>query len=70
MQQRCPICGIAIGESARAPYRPFCSARCRGADLHNWLDGRYRIPAALEDEGGSGDLGGLDAGTTREGQVN
>jgi endogenous inhibitor of DNA gyrase (YacG/DUF329 family) len=26
-------------------YRPFCSARCRDADLLGWLDGRYAIPS-------------------------
>ncbi len=26
------------------PSRPFCSKKCKLADLGNWLDGRYRIP--------------------------
>lgn len=40
---RCPLCG------RRAPwaenrFRPFCSERCRLADLEGWLRGRYVIP--------------------------
>ncbi|HEX4476686.1 MAG TPA: DNA gyrase inhibitor YacG [Polyangiaceae bacterium] len=30
------------------PFRPFCSARCRLADLDNWLSGTYRISTPLE----------------------
>jgi endogenous inhibitor of DNA gyrase (YacG/DUF329 family) len=32
-------------------FRPFCSERCRLADLGQWLDGAFRIssPAAEED---------------------
>jgi len=29
---------------------PFCSARCRSADLGNWLDGNYRIATPASDE--------------------
>jgi endogenous inhibitor of DNA gyrase (YacG/DUF329 family) len=31
-------------------YRPFCSARCRSADLGKWLDGGYRIGAPVSEE--------------------
>ena len=42
-------------------YRPFCSARCRAADLGKWLDGGYRIGAPVSEE----DLDqGLDADDT------
>jgi hypothetical protein len=27
-------------------YRPFCSERCKMADLGRWLTGDYRIPGA------------------------
>ena len=30
------------------PDGPFCSARCRLADLGSWLDGAYRIPASSD----------------------
>lgn len=43
---RCAHCGrrfeyIAIREHQTFP---FCSPRCRQADLGNWLSGRYVIP--------------------------
>jgi endogenous inhibitor of DNA gyrase (YacG/DUF329 family) len=38
---RCPICRRPVTPR----YRPFCSARCRDADLIRWLDGRYAIPS-------------------------
>jgi len=25
-------------------WRPFCSERCKTADLAQWADGRYRVP--------------------------
>jgi len=27
-------------------WRPFCSKRCKMADLGRWLSGEYRIPTA------------------------
>jgi endogenous inhibitor of DNA gyrase (YacG/DUF329 family) len=30
--------------------RPFCSERCRLADLGKWLDGAYRISAHVSEE--------------------
>ncbi|MCI0749390.1 MAG: DNA gyrase inhibitor YacG [Nevskiales bacterium] len=27
------------------PWRPFCSERCKLADLGRWFSGRYTIPA-------------------------
>jgi endogenous inhibitor of DNA gyrase (YacG/DUF329 family) len=56
MERVCPTCKRPLsGESASAAYRPFCSQRCRLADLGSWLNGSYRIsrPAAEEelDEG-------------------
>jgi uncharacterized protein len=31
------------GKPGPAHFGPFCSERCRSADLGNWLDGNYRI---------------------------
>ena len=39
----------ARGEAARQ-RRPFCSERCRLADLGKWLDGGYRIGAPISEE--------------------
>jgi endogenous inhibitor of DNA gyrase (YacG/DUF329 family) len=54
----CPTCRKQL-EGTRAdepklpklPTLPFCSPRCRAADLGNWLNESYRIssPASEED---------------------
>lgn len=39
----CPNCGkMTPGDGA--PWRPFCSERCRLIDLGKWAAGEYRIP--------------------------
>ena len=50
------MCKTVI-EDAPADYvfRPFCSKRCKLADLHNWLTEAYRTstpigPGDLDDE--------------------
>jgi hypothetical protein len=56
MQVKCPTCQRAI-EWASAPYRPFCSERCRLIDLGGWLTERHAIAgeaAALEGDGPRG----------------
>jgi endogenous inhibitor of DNA gyrase (YacG/DUF329 family) len=56
MSTACPICKTVIeAESDEQPFRPFCSQRCKLADLDNWLSGTYRIstpldPTDLEDD--------------------
>jgi endogenous inhibitor of DNA gyrase (YacG/DUF329 family) len=35
--------------SPENPYRPFCSERCKLADLGSWLNGDYRLPVAEPD---------------------
>ena len=53
---QCPSCS----EPAAAEHTPFCSLRCRAADLHGWLSGAYQdvVPqfGAEDDEG----LGGAE----------
>lgn len=48
----CPMCHRVI-ENAQDdhPARPFCSPRCKLADLDNWLNERYRAsrPASSSD---------------------
>jgi len=39
----CPTCGRALEWSA-APFRPFCSERCRLIDLGAWLTEQRGIP--------------------------
>jgi len=41
----CPVCEKTLppemdGES---PLFPFCSLRCKQADLHRWLSGKYAV---------------------------
>jgi len=51
----CPICKTVIEDApAEHPTRPFCSQRCKLADLHNWLTETYRIPSPLADGEGGG----------------
>ena len=39
---RCPMCGRQTTWREN-PHRPFCSERCRLADLQGWLAGRYVV---------------------------
>jgi len=68
----CPQCGRVI-EYARVSdiaTFPFCSARCRLADLDKWFEGDYRISANPADDGLPGTPGedkqARDSGTKRE----
>jgi endogenous inhibitor of DNA gyrase (YacG/DUF329 family) len=40
---RCPTCEREL-EWDRAPFRPFCSERCRLIDLGAWLSEQRAIP--------------------------
>lgn len=51
----CPQCGNAIDATAANPYRPFCSERCKMADLGQWFAGRYAIPADAEPDAPAAD---------------
>jgi endogenous inhibitor of DNA gyrase (YacG/DUF329 family) len=58
---RCPICKRPLADvSADRRLGPFCSERCRLADLGSWLDGAYRITAPLSESD-------LDEGLPSEG---
>ena len=45
---RCPLCGRRTTWREN-PHRPFCSERCRLADLEGWLSGRYVVPGDPEE---------------------
>ena len=49
----CPTCRSLFGvdKIGDAPFRPFCSKRCKLVDLGRWLDGTYQIsePVSAED---------------------
>ena len=44
----CPICGGKVDE--RLDTHPFCSARCRMADLGKWFDGGYSVSREIEED--------------------
>lgn len=50
MRRKCPSCGRAVEVTPPDSHRPFCSERCRTADLGKWLDGGYRISAPVSEE--------------------
>ncbi len=40
----CPTCGATVVWNEDAPWRPFCSERCKLIDLGEWADEGHRIP--------------------------
>ena len=42
---RCPSCNGPVDAGPANGWRPFCSERCKMADLGQWFAGRYSIPA-------------------------
>lgn len=50
----CPTCGAMVEPDAAT--HPFCSARCRLADLGKWFSGDYVISRRLEER----DLDAMD----------
>jgi hypothetical protein len=41
----CPTCRRPAVYGPRNPWRPFCSERCRSADLGAWASESFRVPA-------------------------
>ncbi len=54
MKIACPSCKRVLPDVPDdfAP-RPFCSPQCKLGDLHNWLNGAYRISTPLESSDGT-----------------
>lgn len=46
VERRCPTCGIVVETES---HRPFCSPRCRLADLERWFQGDYSISRPIEE---------------------
>jgi hypothetical protein len=44
-----PRCVYCRARPAAPEWRPFCSERCKMADLGRWLSGGYRIAGAAAD---------------------
>jgi len=43
-QVRCPAFAGRSLYSPQNPYRPFCSARCKGVDLGAWASEEFKLP--------------------------
>jgi len=43
----CPVCRLEV--AADSETFPFCSQRCRLADLHRWIGGAYRVSRPADD---------------------
>ncbi len=46
---RCPICESSFNPD-ESPAMPFCSVRCKQADLQRWLTEGYGLPLDPEEE--------------------
>ncbi|MGD2117468.1 MAG: DNA gyrase inhibitor YacG [Chromatiales bacterium] len=44
----CPTCQKPVEWKADAPWRPFCSQRCRLIDLGQWFDEQHSIKGDAE----------------------
>jgi endogenous inhibitor of DNA gyrase (YacG/DUF329 family) len=49
--RRCPVCKAPVEWGPGAPFRPFCSERCKLVDLGAWANETYRIPAVDPPDG-------------------
>jgi endogenous inhibitor of DNA gyrase (YacG/DUF329 family) len=52
-----PLCVYCRRRPADPAWRPFCSERCKLADLGHWLTGQYRVAGAPEPGTGEDDQG-------------
>jgi hypothetical protein len=50
---KCPQCGAAMAPEQKSldanPWFPFCSKRCKMADLDRWFSGDYRISQTIDE---------------------
>jgi endogenous inhibitor of DNA gyrase (YacG/DUF329 family) len=49
-QVSCPRCGAPSVFGPDNCFRPFCSERCRNADLGAWASEQYRVAAPVDPE--------------------
>lgn len=55
MKHRCPICKKATDSDSDKDF-PFCSERCRLADLGAWASEKYVVSDPIFDESELGEL--------------
>ncbi|MFQ5495260.1 MAG: DNA gyrase inhibitor YacG, partial [Phycisphaerae bacterium] len=41
---------LTVARRVDAPFRPFCSHRCKLVDLGRWFDGTYRISEPVDEQ--------------------
>jgi len=46
----CPFCGASAVWDVDNRFRPFCSERCKMADLGAWASESYRVPIVDTDD--------------------
>ena len=46
----CPGCGKPLDASSDARFKPFCSQRCKMADLGGWFAERYSVPVKTSED--------------------
>lgn len=56
----CPTCGRKVPFTPASRWRPFCSERCKTADLGAWASEAYRISGDVRDDASSSDEGAPD----------
>lgn len=49
MAARPQLCAYCRQHAPVMEFLPFCSERCKMADLGQWLGGAYRVPGATDD---------------------
>jgi len=49
MSASAPTCAYCQRHVAVTEFFPFCSQRCRMADLGQWLSGSYRVTGTADD---------------------
>jgi endogenous inhibitor of DNA gyrase (YacG/DUF329 family) len=50
----CPRCGTPVEWTPEAPFRPFCSERCKLIDLGAWAAESYRVPVDPKEQDDEG----------------
>ncbi len=63
-RRHCPTCGRVPAPVPANGAWPFCSDRCRLADLGRWLGESYRIPGDPAGDGGVAPRDDDEEGTT------
>jgi len=55
----CPRCQAPVSWSADAPFKPFCSERCKLMDLGAWATEKYRV-AVPDNDASEDNIAGQD----------